>query len=213
MQKPGKNGKSQSVMMYGNDVAALDKLLAKGGYISQPVYDMMSEDPAFRSLIVKARKEALHDIIDQAMSCKVRLRDEIPMVVLWEDGENKNWRLAETAEQLQDILCMLEEKGIDDKKVYLQTPSIEMAIRHEESEEEKKEEKEEKEEKSFYILERRTCEILGSGSDIQEVATTKSLEEALEILKKGYANHLTKYTRKDGRLVTQYWDSYEQKFV
>ena len=57
-----------------------------------------------------------------------------------------------------------------------------MAIRHEESEEEKKEEKEEK---SFYILERRTCEILGSGSDIQEVATTKSLEEALEILKKG----------------------------
>lgn len=33
MQKPGKNGKSQSVMMYGNDVAALDKLLAKGGYI------------------------------------------------------------------------------------------------------------------------------------------------------------------------------------
>lgn len=210
MQKPGKNGKSQSVMMYGNDVAALDKLLAKGGYISQPVYDMMSEDPAFRSLIVKARKEALHDIIDQAMSCKVRLRDEIPMVVLWEDGENKNWRLAETAEQLQDILCMLEEKGIDDKKVYLQTPSIEMAIRHEESEEEKKEEKEEK---SFYILERRTCEILGSGSDIQEVATTKSLEEALEILKKGYANHLTKYTRKDGRLVTQYWDSYEQKFV
>ena len=30
MQKPGKNGKSQSVMMYGNDVAALDKLLAKG---------------------------------------------------------------------------------------------------------------------------------------------------------------------------------------
>lgn len=210
MQKPGKNGKSQSVMMYGNDVAALDKLLAKGGYISQPVYDMMSEDPAFRSLIVKARKEALHDIIDQAMSCKVRLRDKIPMVVLWEDGENKNWRLAETAEQLQDILCMLEEKGIDDKKVYLQTPSIEMAIRHEESEEEKKEEKEEK---SFYILERRTCEILGSGSDIQEVATTKSLEEALEILKKGYANHLTKYTRKDGRLVTQYWDSYEQKFV
>lgn len=210
MQKPGKNGKSQSVMMYGNDVAALDKLLAKGGYISQPVYDMMSEDPAFRSLIVKARKEALHDIIDQAMSCKVRLRDEIPMVVLWEDGENKNWRLAETVEQLQDILCMLEEKGIDDKKVYLQTPSIEMAIRHEESEEEKKEEKEEK---SFYILERRTCEILGSGSDIQEVATTKSLEEALEILKKGYANHLTKYTRKDGRLVTQYWDSYEQKFV
>lgn len=210
MQKPGKNGKSQSVMMYGNDVAALDKLLAKGGYISQPVYDMMSEDPAFRSLIVKARKEALHDIIDQAMSCKIRLRDEIPMVVLWEDGENKNWRLAETAEQLQDILCMLEEKGIDDKKVYLQTPSIEMAIRHEESEEEKKEEKEEK---SFYILERRTCEILGSGSDIQEVATTKSLEEALEILKKGYANHLTKYTRKDGRLVTQYWDSYEQKFI
>lgn len=210
MQKPGKNGKSQSVMMYGNDVAALDKLLAKGGYISQPVYDMMNEDPAFRSLIVKARKEALHDIIDQAMSCKVRLRDKIPMVVLWEDGENKNWRLAETAEQLQDILCMLEEKGIDDKKVYLQTPSIEMAIRHEESEEEKKEEKEEK---SFYILERRTCEILGSGSDIQEVATTKSLEEALEILKKGYANHLTKYTRKDGRLVTQYWDSYEQKFV
>lgn len=210
MQKPGKNGKSQSVMMYGNDVAALDKLLAKGGYISQPVYDMMNEDPVFRSLIVKARKEALHDIIDQAMSCKVRLRDEIPMVVLWEDGENKNWRLAETAEQLQDILCMLEEKGIDDKKVYLQTPSIEMAIRHEESEEGKKEEKEEK---SFYILERRTCEILGSGSDIQEVATTKSLEEALEILKKGYANHLTKYTRKDGRLVTQYWDSYEQKFV
>lgn len=210
MQKPGKNGKSQSVMMYGNDVAALDKLLAKGGYISQPVYDMMNEDPAFRSLIVKARKEALHDIIDQAMSCKVRLRDKIPMVVLWEDGENKNWRLAETAEQLQDILCMLEEKGIDDKKVYLQTPSIEMAIRHEESKEEKKEEKEEK---SFYILERRTCEILGSGSDIQEVATTKSLEEALEILKKGYANHLTKYTRKDGRLVTQYWDSYEQKFV
>lgn len=210
MQKPGKNGKSQSVMMYGNDVAALDKLLAKGGYISQPVYDMMNEDPAFRSLIVKARKEALHDIIDQAMSCKVRLRDKIPMVVLWEDGENKNWRLAETAEQLQDILCMLEEKGIDDKKVYLQTPSIEMAIRHEESEEEKKEEKEEK---SFYILERRTCEILGSGSDIQEVATTKSLEEALEILKKGYANHLTKYTRKDGRLVTQYWDSYEQKFI
>lgn len=210
MQKPGKNGKSQSVMMYGNDVAALDKLLAKGGYISQPVYDMMNEDPAFRSLIVKARKEALHDIIDQAMSCKVRLRDKIPMVVLWEDGENKNWRLAETAEQLQDILCMLEEKGIDDKKVYLQTPSIEMAIRHEESEEEKKEEKEEK---SFYILERRTCEILGSGSDIQEVATTKSLEEALEILKKGYANHLTKYTRKDGRLVTQYWDSYEQKFA
>lgn len=210
MQKPGKNGKSQSVMMYGNDVAALDKLLAKGGYISQPVYDMMNEDPTFRSLIVKARKEALHDIIDQAMSCKVRLRDKIPMVVLWEDGENKNWRLAETAEQLQDILCMLEEKGIDDKKVYLQTPSIEMAIRHEESEEEKKEEKEEK---SFYILERRTCEILGSGSDIQEVATTKSLEEALEILKKGYANHLTKYTRKDGRLVTQYWDSYEQKFV
>lgn len=210
MQKPGKNGKSQSVMMYGNDVAALDKLLAKGGYISQPVYDMMNEDPAFRSLIVKARKEALHDIIDQAMSCKVRLRDKIPMVVLWEDGKNKNWRLAETAEQLQDILCMLEEKGIDDKKVYLQTPSIEMAIRHEESEEEKKEEKEEK---SFYILERRTCEILGSGSDIQEVATTKSLEEALEILKKGYANHLTKYTRKDGRLVTQYWDSYEQKFV
>lgn len=179
MQKPGKNGKSQSVMMYGNDVAALDKLLAKGGYISQPVYDMMNEDPVFRSLIVKARKEALHDIIDQAMSCKIRLRDEIPMVVLWEDGENKNWRLAETAEQLQDILCMLEEKGIDDKKVYLQTPSIEMAIRHEESEEEKKEEKEEK---SFYILERRTCEILGSGSDIQEVATTKSLEEALEIL-------------------------------
>lgn len=210
MQKPGKNGKSQSVMMYGNDVAALDKLLAKGGYISQPVYDMMNEDPAFRSLIVKARKEALHDIIDQAMSCKVRLRDKIPMVVLWEDGENKSWRLAETAEQLQDILCMLEEKGIDDKKVYLQTPSIEMAIRHEESEEEKKEEKEEK---SFYILERRTCEILGSGSDIQEVATTKSLEEALEILKKGYANHLTKYTRKDGRLVTQYWDSYEQKFA
>lgn len=210
MQKPGKNGKSQSVMMYGNDVAALDKLLAKGGYISQPVYDMMNEDPTFRSLIVKARKEALHDIIDQAMSCKVRLRDKIPMVVLWEDGENKNWRLAETAEQLQDILCMLEEKGIDDKKVYLQTPSIEMAIRHEESEEEKKEEKEEK---SFYILERRTCEILGSGSDIQEVATTKSLEEALEILKKGYANHLTKYTRKDGRLVTQYWDSYEQKFI
>lgn len=210
MQKPGKNGKSQSVMMYGNDVAALDKLLAKGGYISQPVYDMMNEDPAFRSLIVKARKEALHDIIDQAISCKVRLRDKIPMVVLWEDGENKNWRLAETAEQLQDILCMLEEKGIDDKKVYLQTPSIEMAIRHEESEEEKKEEKEEK---SFYILERRTCEILGSGSDIQEVATTKSLEEALEILKKGYANHLTKYTRKDGRLVTQYWDSYEQKFI
>lgn len=210
MQKPGKNGNSQSVMMYGNDVAALDKLLAKGGYISQPVYDMMNEDPAFRSLIVKVRKEALHDIIDQAMSCKVRLRDKIPMVVLWEDGENKNWRLAETAKQLQDILCMLEEKGIDDKKVYLQTPSIEMAIRHEESEEEKKEEKEEK---SFYILERRTCEILGSGSDIQEVATTKSLEEALEILKKGYANHLTKYTRKDGRLVTQYWDSYEQKFV
>lgn len=210
MQEPGKNGKSQSVMMYGNDVAALDKLLAKGGYISQPVYDMMNEDPVFRSLIVKARKEALHDIIDQAMSCKVRLRDEIPMVVLWEDGENKNWRLAETAEQLQDILCMLEEKGIDDKKVYLQTPSIEMAIRHEESKEEKKEEKEEK---SFYILECRTCEILGSGSDIQEVATTKSLEEALEILKKGYANHLTKYTRKDGRLVTQYWDSYEQKFV
>lgn len=210
MQKPGKNGKSQSVMMYGNDVAALDKLLAKGGYISQPVYDMMNEDPVFRSLIVKARKEALHDIIDQAMSCKVRLRDEIPMVVLWEDGENKNWRLAETAEQLQDILCMLEEKGIDDKKVYLQTPSIEMAIRHEESKEEKKEGKEEK---SFYILERRTCEILGSGSDIQEVATTKSLEEALEILKKGYANHLTKYTRKDGRLVTQYWDSYEQKFI
>ena len=210
MQQPGKNGKSQSVMMYGNDVAALDKLLAKGGYISQPVYDMMNEDPAFRSLIVKARKEALHDIIDQAMSCKVRLRDKIPMVVLWEDGENKSWRLPETAEQLQDILCMLEEKGIDDKKVYLQTPSIEMAIRHEESEEEKKEEKEEK---SFYILERRTCEILGSGSDIQEVATTKSLEEALEILKKGYANHLTKYTRKDGRLVTQYWDSYEQKFA
>ena len=210
MQKPGRNGKSQSVMMYGNDVAALDKLLAKGGYISQPVYDMMNEDPVFRSLIVKARKEALHDIIDQAMSCKVRLRDEIPMVVLWEDGENKNWRLAETAEQLQDILCMLEEKGIDDKKVYLQTPSIEMAIRHEESKEEKKEEKEEK---SFYILERRTCEILGSGSVIQEVATTKSLEGALEILKKGYANHLTKYTRKDGRLVTQYWDSYEQKFV
>lgn len=103
MQKPGKNGKSQSVMMYGNDVAALDKLLAKGGYISQPVYDMMNEDPAFRSLIVKARKEALHDIIDQAMSCKVRLRDKIPMVVLWEDGENKNWRLAETAEQLQDM--------------------------------------------------------------------------------------------------------------
>lgn len=210
MQKPGKNGKSQSVMMYGNDVAALDKLLAKGGYISQPVYDMMDEDPVLRSLIVKARKEALHDIIDQAMSCKVRLRDEIPMVVLWEDGENKIWRLAETAEQLQDILCMLEEKGIDDKKVYLQTPSIEMAIRHEENEEEKKEEKEEK---SFYILERRTSEILGSGSDIQEVATTKSLEEALEILKKEYANHLTKYTRKDGRLVTQYWDSYEQKFV
>lgn len=193
-------------MMYRNDVAALDKLLAKGGYISQPVYDMMNEDPVFRSLIVKARKEALHDIIDQAMSCKVRLRDEIPMVVLWEDGENKNWRLAERAEQL----CMLEKKGIDDKKVYLQTPSIEMAIRHEENEEEKKEGKEEK---SFYILERRTCEVFGSGSDIQEVATTKSLEEALEILKKGYANHLTKYTRKDGRLVTQYWDSYEQKFV
>lgn len=68
-----------------------------------------------------------------------------------------------------------------------------MAIRHKENEEEKKEGKEEK---SFYILERRTCEILGSGSDIQEVATTKSLEEALEILKKGYTNHLTKYTRK-----------------
>lgn len=29
MQKPGKNGKSQSVMMYGNDVAALDSCLPR----------------------------------------------------------------------------------------------------------------------------------------------------------------------------------------
>ena len=181
MRKPEKNGKSQSVMMYGNDVTTLDKLLAKGGYISQPVYDMMNEDPAFRSLIVKARKEALHDIIDQAMLCKMRSKDKVPMVVLWEDGEDKNWCLAETAEQLQEILCMLEKKGVDDKKVHLQPPTIEMAIRHEE------EKREEKEEKIFYVLERRTSEILGSGSDIQKVATTKSFEEAMDILKKGYA--------------------------
>ena len=66
---------------------------------------------------------------------------------------------------------------------------------------------------AFYVLERVTPEILGSGSSSQEIAQTNSLDEALEIYRSHRANHLTRYCRVNGRLTSKVWDEDESKFV
>lgn len=58
-------GYSVPVMMNGIDVDALDNYILKKGYLSKEVLEMSRSQRWFRSLLVQARKNALHDIMAQ----------------------------------------------------------------------------------------------------------------------------------------------------
>lgn len=64
-----------------------------------------------------------------------------------------------------------------------------------------------------YVLEQERPEILGSGSDTQEIKQTRDLEEVLALLRAGRGNRLTRYMRVDGRLTTQVWDETQGSFA
>lgn len=66
---------------------------------------------------------------------------------------------------------------------------------------------------AFYVLERATPEILGSGSDTQEIARTNSFEEALQIYHSHRANRLVRYSRMNGCLISKVWNEQENDFI
>lgn len=65
----------------------------------------------------------------------------------------------------------------------------------------------------MYYVQREESEILGSGSDIRDVLSTNSLEDAVKALKIGRGNRLVKYKRIDGRLRTFIYDYTEKAFI
>lgn len=66
---------------------------------------------------------------------------------------------------------------------------------------------------AFYVLEMEIPEILGSGSNIQEIARAKNFDEAMQLYQQGRGNRMTRYCRVDGRLTSQVWDELEGDFV
>ena len=66
---------------------------------------------------------------------------------------------------------------------------------------------------AFYVLEMEIPEILGSGSNIQEIARTKNFDEAMQLYQQGRGNRMTRYYRVDGKLTSQVWDELEGDFV
>lgn len=63
MKKVGKNGRVGTIMVYGNDIQALDQYAVRTGYITEQDRQRAELDSACRGMLVRARKEALHDII------------------------------------------------------------------------------------------------------------------------------------------------------
>ena len=66
---------------------------------------------------------------------------------------------------------------------------------------------------AFYVLEMEIPEILGSGSNIQEIARTKNFDEAMQLYQQGRGNRMTRYCRVEGKLTSQVWDELEGDFV
>lgn len=63
-----------------------------------------------------------------------------------------------------------------------------------------------------YILLEETPEIMGSGANSKEIAKTKNLEEALQMLKQGQGNTLIKRCRIDGKLTETIWNESRNVF-
>lgn len=66
---------------------------------------------------------------------------------------------------------------------------------------------------AFYVLEMEIPEILGSGSNIQEIARTKNFDEAMQLYQQGCGNRMTRYCRVDGKLTSKVWDELECDFI
>lgn len=64
MKSVGKNGRTVAVMMYENDLHALDEYLVKTGVLDEALYQQAGNDHMLRPVLVKARKEALHNIFE-----------------------------------------------------------------------------------------------------------------------------------------------------
>lgn len=67
-KKVSEFGYSKSVMVYGTDVDILDTYIVEKGYLKKDVFELSKKEKWFRSLLVKARKNALHDILTNLAS-------------------------------------------------------------------------------------------------------------------------------------------------
>lgn len=66
---------------------------------------------------------------------------------------------------------------------------------------------------ALYVLEIEVPEILGSGSNIREIARTKNFDEAMQLYQQGCGNRMTRYCRADGKLTSKVWDELECNFI
>lgn len=64
MKSVGKNGRTVAVMMYENDLHALDEYLVKTGVLDEALYRQAGNDQILRPVLVKARKEGLHKVFE-----------------------------------------------------------------------------------------------------------------------------------------------------
>lgn len=66
MSKPvSELGYSVSVMMHGVDVDILDNYVLEKGYLERNVFELSHTQRWFHTLLVRARKQALHEILSQ----------------------------------------------------------------------------------------------------------------------------------------------------
>lgn len=144
-----------------------------------------------------------------------------PFIILWETSQGeKRWDRALSFANAQQYIAELVTRGVAPHKIIFY-PSVKELIRFRDALAGKaKNQKAASLEASpderphaLYVLERETPEILGSGSDTQEIARTNNLEEALTWYHNGRGNRLTRYSRNNGKLSIQTWDEWEVDFV
>lgn len=76
MRSVGEHGRSEPVMMYGDDIKALDEYLVKKGLLDESLYLQVETAHWLRPALVKARKEAIHNIFQMCFAEENQLKAE-----------------------------------------------------------------------------------------------------------------------------------------
>ena len=207
MRKIGENGRAVAIMAHENDVDVLDEYMVKFGYISADIFEKGKQDSLYRPIIVKARKDALHGILQNAKAIR-----NAPALILWTDKSGENhWVRTDSETESQSILQKLYESGIGAESIHVQPSAPISDVETKSNETIAK--KSSGSDSALYVLEEDEPEILGSGSSTREILRTKDFEKALRVFRNGCANRLTRYSRVDGKLKIQLWDEQQGDFV